>query len=198
MRFCLLLAAIALLGSCGPANDDGPIEIAVVGQPESLFDEGVRLSPAAQHVRAATLEGLVALDPAGQIVPAIAERWIVADDGLSYIFRLRASSWPDGEPITAADIRQLLRDAISRLEGTSLGLDLAKITDIRAMTGRVIEIRLSSQMPEFLRLMAQPELGFIKNGSGSGPMVMSQEFGHLARQSDFDHPTRHGPDVGNL
>ncbi len=146
-----------------------------MGQPESLFDEGVRLSPAAQHVRAATLEGLVALDPAGQIVPAIAERWIVADDGLSYIFRLRASSWPDGEPITAADIRQLLRDAISRLEGTSLGLDLAKITDIRAMTGRVIEIRLSSQMPEFLRLMAQPELGFIKNGSGSGPMVMSQD-----------------------
>lgn len=175
MRFCLLLLSLAFLGSCGPSNDNGPIEVAIIGEPESLFEQGVRLSPAAQHVRAATVEGLVALDPAGQIVPAIAERWIVADDGLSYIFRLRASDWPDGEPVTAADIRQLLRDTIARLEGTSLGLDLAKITDIRAMTGRVIEVRLSSPMPEFLRLIAQPELGLVKSGSGSGPMVMSQD-----------------------
>ncbi len=175
MRFCFLIAALAALASCGPSGGDGPIEVAIIGEPGSQFDQGVRLSPAAQHVRAATVEGLVALDPAGQIVPAIAERWIVADDGLSYIFRLRASDWPDGEPITASDIRRLLTDTISRLDGTSLGLDLAKITEIRAMTGRVVELRLSSPMPEFLRLLAQPELGFVKDGSGLGPMVMSQD-----------------------
>lgn len=175
MRFCSLLAVAAVLGSCGPSGEDGPIEIAIVGEPEGLFDEGFRLSPGAQHVRAATVEGLVALDPAGQIVPAIAERWIVADDGLSYIFRLRASDWPDGEPVTAADIRRLLADTFARLEGTSLGLDLAKVTEVRAMTGRVVELRLSSPMPEFLRLLAQPELGFVKDGSGLGPMVMSQD-----------------------
>lgn len=175
MRICTLIAALAVLASCGPSGEDGPIEVAIIGEPGSQFDQGVRLSTAAQHVRAATVEGLVALDPAGQIVPAIAERWIVADDGLSYIFRLRASDWPDGEPITAADIRSLLAETIDRLEGTSLGLDLAKITDIRAMTGRVVELRLSSPMPEFLRLLAQPELGFVKDGSGLGPMVMSQD-----------------------
>jgi len=175
MRVCFLFATIASLCACGPSGDNGPIEVAIIGDAESLFEDGVRLSPVAQHVRGATVEGLVALDPAGQIVPAIAERWIVADDGLSYIFRLRASDWPDGEPITAGDIRQLLRDTIARLEGTSLGLDLAKITDVRAMTGRVVELRLSSPMPEFLRLLAQPELGFVKNGSGSGPMIISQD-----------------------
>ena len=175
MRFCFLLAALVALTSCGPSSEDGPIEVAIIGEPGSQFDQGVRLSPASQHVRAATVEGLVALDPAGQIVPAIAERWIVADDGLSYIFRLRASDWPDGEPIAAADIRRLLTDTIAQLEGTSLGLDLAKITEIRAMTGRVVELRLSSPMPEFLRLLAQPELGFVKDGSGLGPMVMSQD-----------------------
>jgi len=175
MRVCFLLTAIAALGSCGPSGNDGPIEVAIIGEPESLLEGGVRLSPVAQHVRAATVEGLVALDPTGQVVPAIAERWIVTDDGLSYIFRLRTSDWPDGEAITAVDVRQLLRDNIARLEGTSLGLDLAKITDVRVMTGRVVELRLSSPMPEFLRLMAQPELGFVKNGSGSGPMIISQD-----------------------
>lgn len=175
MRFWIPLLAALATCSCGPSGGGGPIEVAVIGASDDPFEEGVRLSPAAQHMRAATHEGLVALDPAGQVVPAIAERWIVTDDGLSYIFRLRDSAWPDGENITAIDIREQLRGAITRLRGTSLGLDLAKVRDIRAMTGRVIEVRLTSPMPDLLRLLAQPELGFVKNGSGAGPMAMSRD-----------------------
>jgi ABC-type transport system substrate-binding protein len=175
MRFWLLLFAAMALGSCGSSGGGGPLEVAVIGGPDSLFQQGVRLAPPAQLLRAATSEGLVALDPAGQVVPAIAERWIVTEDGLSYIFRLRDSTWPDGEEITAVDVRQQLRTALSRVRGTSLGLDLAKIRDIRAMTGRVIEVRLTSPMPDLLRVLAQPELGFVKDGSGAGPMVMSRD-----------------------
>ncbi|KEO91018.1 peptide ABC transporter substrate-binding protein [Erythrobacter litoralis] len=175
MRFLLCLSLSLATLACGPARDTGPIDVAIIGNGEELFDEGVRLSPAAQHLRAATAEGLVSLDSTGQVIPAIAERWIVTDDGLSYIFRLRDSNWPDGDPITAADIRRILRNRLRELEGTSLGLDLAKITDVRAMTGRVIELRLSSPMPEFLRLLAQPELGLVRAGSGTGPMIMSRD-----------------------
>ena len=175
MRFWLPLLAALALWSCGSLNGNGPIEVAVIGAEDSLFQQGVRLSFAAQHIRAATNEGLVALDPAGQVVPALAERWIVTDDGMSYIFRLRDSNWPDGEEISATDIRRLLREAIARLKGTSLGLDLGKIRDVRAMTGRVIEVRLTSPMPDFLRLMAQPELGLSKSGSGTGPMALSRD-----------------------
>ncbi|MFU7529018.1 ABC transporter substrate-binding protein [Qipengyuania sp. ASV99] len=151
------------------------MDIAIFATEETLIQDGVRLSHAAQHVRASTNEGLVALDAAGQVVPAIAERWIVTDDGLSYIFRLRSSNWPDGEEITAAEVRRLLREAIRKLDGTSLGLDLAKVTEVRAMTGRVVELRLSGPMPEFLRLLAQPELGLVNRGSGAGPMVLSRD-----------------------
>lgn len=184
MRIWLALFLMLALGSCGPSNRGGPVEVAIIGAPESLFQQGVRLSASAQHLRAATFEGLVALDPGGQIVPAIAERWIITDDGLSYIFRLREGVWPDGEEITAADVRRLLRDNIRRLRGTSLGLDLGKVEEIRAMTGRVIEVRLTGPMPDFLRLLAQPELGFVKSGGGSGPMVVSRdEDAMLARLS---------------
>lgn len=175
MRFWLPLLAALATSSCGPSGGSGPIEVAVIGTPDDPFEQGMRLSPAAQHIRAATQEGLVALDPAGQVVPAIAERWIVTDDGLSYIFRLRDTTWPDGEEITAVEIRQQLRTALTRLRGTSLGLDLAKVRDIRAMTGRVIELRLTAPMPDLLRLLAQPELGFARSGSGAGPMVMSRD-----------------------
>jgi ABC-type oligopeptide transport system substrate-binding subunit len=177
IRFCILFGTALTLASCGPSAERGPLGVAIIGEPESLFQEGVRLSPAGQYLRSSTNEGLVALDSAGEIIPAIAERWIVTDDGLSYIFRLRDSNWPDGEPITAADVRTLLRAAIRDVDGTSLGLDLAKITEVRAMTGRVVELRLSSPMPEFLRLLAQPELGFVNRGSGAGPMVLSRDEG---------------------
>ncbi len=191
MRFWSTLLAALAVSSCGPSNGDRAVEVAIIGAPETLFQQGVRLPPAAQHLRAATHEGLVALDPAGQVVPAMAERWIVTDDGMSYIFRLRDSTWPDGEEITAAEVRRLLRDALARLQGTSLGLDFAKVRDIRAMTGRVIEVRLSAPMPDFLRLLAQPELGLAKSGSGSGPMAMSRsEGGMIARLSALPPETR--------
>lgn len=177
MRFRLLLFPLALLAACGPSGSGGPVEVAVIGDSNSLFQQGIRLSVAAQHLRGATHEGLVALDEVGQVVPAVAERWIVTDDGASYIFKLRDSRWPDGERITSRDVQRLLRENIRRLDGTSLGLDLEKIVDIRAMAGRVIEIRLSSSMPDFLRLLAQPEMGFAYDGQGIGPMTLQRESG---------------------
>lgn len=175
LRFCFALSLALIVSACGPSGDRGPVNVAIFGQEEALFQQGVRLSTAGQHMRAATNEGLVALDPTGQVVPAVAERWIVTDDGLSYIFRLRDSNWPDGDPITAEDVQASLRDRIRQLDGTSLGLDLAKVTEVRAMAGRVVELRLSSPMPDFLRLLTQPELGLVSRGSGAGPMIMSRD-----------------------
>jgi ABC-type oligopeptide transport system substrate-binding subunit len=176
MRRILCATAICLaLSSCRGSGGDGQLDVAFIGEPTSLFQQGVRLSSGAQHLRSASYEGLVALDPSGQVVPSLAERWIVTDDGLSYIFRLRDSEWPDGVPVTAKDVRVLLRDGLAQLKGTSLGLDLAKVAEVRAMTDRVIEVRLTGPMPDFLRLLAQPELGFVKSGSGAGPMVISRD-----------------------
>jgi len=174
MRFWLPLLGALALTSCGPSGGGGPVEVAIIGTPESLFQRGARLSPPAQHVQAATNEGLVALDQAGQVVPAMAERWIVTDDGLSYIFRLRDSTLPGGREITAAGVRDQLRGAIARVRGTSLALDLATVRDIRAMTGRVIEVRLEAPMPDFLRLLAQPELGLGRGGKGGAPMTLAR------------------------
>ncbi len=189
-----ILGISLALAACGPSGSAGRIDVVIIGEPASLFQQGIRLSAGAQHLRAAHVEGLVAFDSAGNVVPAIAERWIVTDDGLSYIFRLRDSTWPDGEPIAAADIEVAFQDLLERLEGTSLGLDLAKVTEIRAMTGRVVELRLSSPMPEFLRLLAQPELGIVKSGSGAGPMVMSRDEDRpVARLSALPPETRGFP-----
>ncbi len=183
-RFSFILFAACLLTACDGGAQDGPLDIAIIGDEDVLFASQPPLPSGARHLRAASAEGLVSLDPAGQVVPAIAQRWIVTDDAMSYIFRLRDAAWPDGEPIRAEDAADALNAAIRNLDGTALGLDLEKITEVRAMTGQIIEIRLASPMPEFLRLLAQPELGLIHRGSGAGPMIVSRdEDGGLARLS---------------
>lgn len=174
LRFPLLVFLALTLAGCGSADNTGVVRIALIGDPDEPFEEGLRLAPSAQQVRAATVEGLVALDENGAVVPAMAERWIVTDDGMSYIFRLRNAEWPDGEPMTAEQVRDALRRTIRALSGTSLGLDLAPVSEVRAMTGRVIEIRLSSPMPDLLQLLAQPELGVFHRNAGTGPMSLER------------------------
>jgi ABC-type transport system substrate-binding protein len=164
------------LASCG-SNSGGPLNVAIIGSADELFAGGIRLSEGAQVVRAATATGLVALDGQGEIEPALADRWIVADDGKSYIFRLREGTWPDGAELTGDSAREALRRAIRDLAGTSLGLDLAPIETVRTMAGRVVEIDLKAPMPDFLRLLAQPELALAHRGFPAGPMVVERAKG---------------------
>jgi ABC-type transport system substrate-binding protein len=172
-RWLLLpLLATALAGCRG---NDGAVDIAFIDTPESLFAGGVRLSAGAQHLHAATGAGLVTLDAQGEVVPALADRWIVTDDGRSFIFRLRDGTWPDGRELTAESARTALNEAIRRVRGTSLGLDLAPIEEVRAMAGRVIEIRLSGPVPTLLQLLAQPELALTHGVGGSGDMLLDRE-----------------------
>ncbi|HYD23565.1 MAG TPA: ABC transporter substrate-binding protein [Croceibacterium sp.] len=170
----LLPVLLALsLGACG--SNEGALAVAAIDTPDSLFADGVRLSAGAQHVRAATDAGLVALDAQGEVIPALADRWIVTDDGRSFIFRLRDGTWPDGRDLTAESARAALNDAIRALDGTSLGLDLEPIAEVRAMAGRVIEIRLSSPVPMLLQLLAQPELALRPGDGGSGDMELRRD-----------------------
>lgn len=174
----LMALAVPLLSACGGAAE-GALDIAFVdggvapGSDEPPHD--LRLTSAASHMRAATETGLVTLNAAGEVVPALADRWIVTEDGRSFIFRLRDGHWPDGSDLTAESVRRRLRSALRRLDGTPLGLDLAPVAEVRAMAGRVIEIRLAAPMPYLLHLLAQPELVLVHDGGGTGDMLLQQQ-----------------------
>lgn len=183
-KLIALAFAIAHLAACGSGNSDR-VKVVTIGEAKDPFATGIRLAMSGQLVRASTVEGLVAFDEQGRVIPALADRWIVTDDGKSYIFRLRDGNWRDGSQITSASTRKALRDAIAALRGTSLGLDLSGIEEIREMAGRVVEIRLSQPMPHFLQLLAQPELGLLYRGKGAGPMVMDRD-GDAANLTPID------------
>jgi ABC-type transport system substrate-binding protein len=171
-----IVAVIAglMLSACG-SRDDSTVNIVTIGNSRVLFETGPRLSAPAQLVQNATTEGLVGFDAEGRVIPALADRWIITQDGLSYIFRLRDGTWPDGSRITAGSAQTALRKAMAGLRASGFALDLAEIAEIRAMAGRVIEIRLATPMPNLLQLLAQPELGLAWQGKGNGPMKLRRD-----------------------
>ncbi len=169
------VVALVLATSACSRRGQGPLPIALIGDRTALLAGGPRLSLAARMLRAATIEGLVAFDAEGRIVPAIADRWIITDDGQSYIFRLRDGNWPGGARITAETTAAALRKALAAIKGTALGLDLAPIEQVRVMADRVIEIDLGAPMPDLLTLLAQPELGLPYGRRGAGPMALGRK-----------------------
>lgn len=187
---CLLLLTAA---GCAGGGDDA-FSVVAIGAPASPFETGVRLPFAAQAVRSATAEGLVGFDEEGRAIPALADRWIVTDDGMSYIFRLRDGTWPDGSPITGESAAASLRSAVAALRGTPLATDLADIGAIIVRTGRVVEIELRHPNPDLLQLLAQPELGLLHKRRGSGPMRLRRD-GDTALLTAIPPAQRGLPDV---
>jgi len=163
------LAILLLLAGCGE-SDNGPLLVSAIGGPPALVNPNLRpLDPASAFVVEATAQGLVRFERSGQIEAALAQRWIVSDDGLRYTFRLAPASWAGDGKASAAQVVERLRAAGGTASRNPLKPLLGAIDEIVAMTDDVLEISLKSPRPNFLQLLAQPELGILYKGRGSGP-----------------------------
>jgi ABC-type oligopeptide transport system substrate-binding subunit len=120
----ILLAAV--LGGC---EEQHQTSLAVAVLPSD--------ANAQNAIRAATVEGLVAVDAEGRIVPALADRWIVTDDGQSYIFRLRDGTWADGTELSGSTARNALRQALREARNGPLKAEIEAIAEVRAMARSV-------------------------------------------------------------
>ncbi len=166
------LSAAVMLSACNDSAS-GPISMSVVGSALKMNDPSMGpVSPSAKLLLAATAQGLVSFDAVDQIQPALAERWIVTDDGLSYIFRIRESTWSDGSPVTSVDVVNSLKRSVAPGSRNPLRRLFANVTAIIPMTGQVVEIRLRSPEANFLQLLAQPELAILSSGGGTGPYLI--------------------------
>ena len=153
--FPTLLIATLLLTGCHGGNGGGKIVVSVIGDRP---DEAVLLS--------ATSGSLVRLDREGQVVPGAAARWAILDDGLDYIFRI-----DDSAGVSAPVIARRLRESLRRHRRDPDFAALAPVESIEAVTGTVVEMRLSVPQPDLLPLLARPEfaVGGITNFRADKP-----------------------------
>jgi len=172
----ILIATLAL-AAC-QRSDAGETNVVVIGDQLKVVDPASGPLTEPQAVLLANVgQGLVRFDSSGQIIPGLAERWNVTDDGLSYIFRLQSGEWPDGRKVTADQVARLLRRQIASRSSNNLKDTLGAIEEITPMTDRVIEISLTAARPHLLQLLAQPEFAMIRDGQGTGPFQIAKKSG---------------------
>lgn len=170
------LSALGILAlsatSCGRRADVGAVVVSVIGEEPKLAGRDRSALSAGDRLLADSLgEGLVRFDAVGQIEAGVAERWIVIDEGRSYIFRLRNAEWADGSPVRARDVVPLLRRQIARAAENRVAPYLTAVASVVEMTPEVIEIELARPRPDLLKLFAQPEMALLRAGKvgGAGP-----------------------------
>lgn len=166
------LALAAALAGCNRRPDDVAVVVSAIGNTARIGDPSLESLDTAQRLMLdATAQGLVRFGADGQVEPGLAERWIVTDNGRSYIFRLAPARWPDGRPLTARAVVRALNRAIAPASRNPLKPFLLIIDEIVEMTPQVVEVRLKRPRPDLLRLFAQPELAIFDRatGNGSGP-----------------------------
>lgn len=167
--FLCALAGTLLLAGCGE-TESGPIVVAAIGEAPRLLNPNLMpLDAPSAILTQAVAQGLVQFDAGGQVEPALAQSWIVSDDGLRYTFRLARLRWTEGEEVTAKQVVERLRAAGSRASRNALKPLLGAIAEVEPMTHNVLEISLKSPQPNFLQLLAQPEMAILQDGRGTGP-----------------------------
>lgn len=182
-----VLAALALgtLAACGggkPGQDQdaGAAAAAMAAatlnrgngpEPDSLDPQRAR-TEAAFNILRDLFEGLTAVGPDGEAVPAAAESWTVSPDGLEYTFRLREGlRWSNGDPVTAGDyvagMRRLVDPAtaspyaqvlepVVNAAAITRGEQTAEALGVTATDERTLLVRVSNPTPYLLGLLAHP------------------------------------------
>jgi oligopeptide transport system substrate-binding protein len=131
MRTIGFVAAALTLACFNPAPHavaETVLRIANLAEPETL-DPHKTAANFTYHITRNLFEGLVVLDPKGNVAPGVAESWSVSEDGLSYRFNLRANArWSNGDPVTAGDFVFSFRRV---LDPKTLSVDVSELYPIK-------------------------------------------------------------------
>ena len=166
----MFVAVSIMLAGCERADDPNRVDVSLIGSAPRLGDpDREALDPSRSFLMRETAMGLVAFDANGQIEPALAESWIVTDDGRGIVFRIQRRKWRDGREVTGDDVAASLNRALGSKSENRLKPLLSAVNGVVGMTGRVVELRLNAPRPNLLQLLAQPELGIRRKGTGLGP-----------------------------
>ncbi|MEL7230922.1 MAG: peptide ABC transporter substrate-binding protein [Pseudomonadota bacterium] len=176
MRLKSLFAGSALaltlaLASCGggsSGSDDMPtLRRGISAQVDTLDPH--RSSAAWENIIIGDMfHGLMQHTADGQVIPAVAESWETSEDGLTWTFKLKKTTWSDGTPLTANDfvfaMRRIQDPAVaSQYSSLLYVIQNAKEVNnqelppeelgVRAIDDYTLEITLAKPAPYLLGLL---------------------------------------------
>jgi len=167
----VLSLIVVACGTEDVGQNDSTLHRGLGTDPESLDAQKARSVQSANVLRDIG-EGLLAYSADGQLAPAAAERWEIADDGLTYTFTIRADAcWSNGEPLTAKHfvlgLRRLVNPAnaafyantitdIVNAEAIIAGDMSVNQLGVEAIDAQTLRIELTQPVPYLLSLLTHP------------------------------------------
>ncbi len=163
-----LFAAAATLALTSAASAEVVYNRGNNADPETL-DPHKTSTVQESHILRDLLEGLVAYNNNADIVPGVAEKWAVSDEGKTYTFTLRPDAkWSNGDPVTASDFVYSYRRILNPETGAKYAnilypiLNAAQVNKgekkpeelgVTAPDEKTVVIKLHSATPYFLELL---------------------------------------------
>jgi ABC-type oligopeptide transport system substrate-binding subunit/class 3 adenylate cyclase len=200
-----------------------------VTQPDPVANAGLRIAPGlvpwaldplnalyTSNVRLhqQLYDRLVDVRQGVYVIPALADRWEVSDDGRTYRVHLReGASRSDGTPVTAEDVVNTLKALMTPANeflarANTLMLENAdryvegQMEDFsevgaRALDRQTVEFRLREQAPYLLHLFGWPAYAASSKQASSGPFLLRQATPqHVVIERDPSFKRWRGGNVG--
>jgi oligopeptide transport system substrate-binding protein len=156
------LSSPADLTLCNGAEPQSLDPAVITGEPE------IRISQA-------IFEGLTTRNPKGEVIPGMAESWVISPDGRTYTFTLRPGvKWSNGDPVTAYDFLNSWERALNPVTAAQYSYQLyylvngeaygtGKLTDfsqvgVKAPDDHTLVVTLNHPTGYFLELTTLPSL----------------------------------------
>jgi peptide/nickel transport system substrate-binding protein len=138
-----------------PGVEARPYTEGVMGAPVSVSPLTAR-TQVDRDLVALVFSGLVRNGPGGTIVPDLAERWSVTDDGATWTVILRDDArWHDGEPVTSADVVYTIGTLQDAKYTGPASASWSEVT-VEAPSSREVRFTLATPLGGFLQALTQP------------------------------------------
>ena len=188
----LVIASIAVTASCDSADDaqsrtlpPGAGQAPVKGGTfRMVLEAPAALDPATVDSVYDALpvhqifDGIVALDPGLNVVPALADTWTISRDSRLYTFHLRTGvRFHDGSPLTSDDVVFSIRRLLDpKIEKKSIGASYLQVIDgapayaagharelvgLQAVDPQTVQISLTHPYLSFLEVLAMDDLRIV-------------------------------------
>ena len=207
-----LLLSVLWLAGCSHSSEPASVDAAArpgssvaeshlrrqIDQAPRTLDPGLSVDVPAQRVIDDLFEGLVRLDPAGKVVPAVARSWDVSADQLQWTFHLQPDArWSDGTPVTAHDFVFAWRRVVDPATASQASQMLAPVRNaLQIASGKLPPEQLGVQAPDDHTVVVQliaPTAWFIYQLTNNSLFPVPQ---HVVRKHGADW-VRPGVMVGN-
>ncbi|MFG1292262.1 ABC transporter substrate-binding protein [Xanthobacter versatilis] len=172
----LAVAAVLVAGAAGAQQaGDTPKRggtLSAIIQPEPvILTAALNTAAPTGIVTGSIFDGLVDYDSNLRPVPALAESWETAMDGLTFTLHLRGGvKWHDGKPFTSADVKWTLEEVWKKIHPRNQAI-FAKVTSVDTPDDRTVVLHLS-----------QPSVAILSSLNSNGAQVLPK---HLYEGTDI-------------